>query len=177
MIFRGTPPKNASAFWWQDGNSYAFGESELDIHHSAVTEHHGEKAEASTGGTHGDGADCPSPPGRISRGELQHQVGGMAQWPDLPDKLLEDAIAAGIALRPQLLDELLCGVGMTFQQRDDPGFKRVQFAGAFGPFAGLIVRSLDPFVDGLEINSSSAASSGLQSLLLVELAQAAVGFV
>ena len=144
-----------------------------------MAENHGEETEPPPGGAYGDGAiSAPVHLGAFPCGEVQHQVGGFAEGTHLADEPFEEGIAAGIALRTHLLEELLGGIGMTFQKRDDPGFKGVEFAGALGLFALLVNGTRDPLLDGLEIELQFLGDlRGIQAFLLMELAQAAEGFV
>src|SRR4051794_27479535 len=74
-------------------------------------------------------------------------------WTHQADKLLEDAVAASITLRFELLEDLLSAVRMAFQQSHDLAFEGVELAGAFGFFAFLITGLGDPLGDasGVEL--------------------------
>ncbi len=78
----------------------------------------------------------------------------------------------------QLLEELLGGVGVPFQQRCDLTFKGIEFTGPPGPLAWMIGRLVNPFFNGLEVQLEFGRDLGdLQSLLIVKLAQLAEGLV
>jgi hypothetical protein len=96
---------------------HAFGQGELDIEQPAVTQHHDEEAQAPAGRSDGDRAEvAPVYLSAFARGELQHQVSRLAHRANLANEFLENAVATGVALLTQLLQELLGGVGMPFQQ-------------------------------------------------------------
>ena len=101
-------------------------------------------------------------------GKLQHQEGGFAHRAHQADKLLEDAVAAGIALGLELLEDLLGGVRMTFQQRDDLALERVELAGAFGALALLIAGPLHPLGDGPGIQFKFRGDLGGGQMLLIQ---------
>ena len=97
---------------------HAFRQGELDVEQPAVTQHHDKEAQAPTGRSHRNGTEVtPVHLSAFARGELQHQVSRLAQGTNLAHELLEDAVTAGVTLLPQLLQELLGGIGMPFQQR------------------------------------------------------------
>ena len=64
----------------------------------------------------------------FSRGKLEHQEGGFAHGPDLAHELFEDAVAAGVALLPELLEDLLGGVGMALEEGLDLSFEGIELA-------------------------------------------------
>ena len=69
------------------------------------------KDQAPAGGAHGDGTvTAPIDLGAFAGGKLQHQEGGLAHRAHQADKLLEDAVAAGVALGSEFLEHLLGGV-------------------------------------------------------------------
>ncbi len=76
---------------------------------------------------------------------------GLAPGTDLADELLEDAVAAGVTLLLELLEDLLRGVGMALEQGCDLAFEGVEFAGAALALALLVSWALDPLLDRLGI--------------------------
>ncbi len=158
---------------------HTFGEGELEVHESAVAQHHDKEAQASPRRADGDGAEvAPVDLGAFAGSELQHQKGGLAGRTNLADKLLKNGVAAGVAPLTQLLEELLGGVGVPFQQRCDLTFKGIEFTGPPGPLAWMIGRLVNPFFDSLEVQLEFGRDLGdLQSLLIVKLAQLAEGLV
>ena len=116
---------------------HALGQGELDVQHPAVTEHHDKEAQAPAGRTDGDRTEAaPVHLGAFARGKLQHQEGGLAHRAHQPDELLEDAVAAGVALRLELLQELLGGVGVAFQQGDDLALEESSLLDRFALWRG-----------------------------------------
>src|SRR5438034_10424838 len=86
----------------------------------------------------GDGAEVvPVDLSAFAGSELQHQKGGLAGRTNLADKLLKNGVAAGVAPLTQLLEELLGGVGVPFQQRCDLTFKGIEFTGPPDPLAWM----------------------------------------
>src|SRR5215471_16858943 len=87
---------------------HALAEGELDIHHAAVAKDHHKEMETPAGGAHGNGAIAtPIDLGAVASRKIQHQESGFADRSDQTHELLEDAVAAGVALGPNLLEHLL----------------------------------------------------------------------
>jgi hypothetical protein len=111
-------------------------------------------------------------------GELQGEESGFSDRADLADELLEDGVAAGVALGLELLEELAGGVGMTFEQGGDMALEAVELAGARSLGPRLVLGLVDPLLDGLGIEVKGLGDLGdFESLLIMELAQAAEGLV
>lgn len=129
---------------------HTLGDGELDVHQPAVSEHHDEEAEPATGRADRDRTEgAPVDLGAFARSVLEHEEGGFA--PHLANELLEDGVPTGIALGPELLEELLGGVAMTFEEGRDLSLKAVERAGTPGGLWWSIVRLGDPLLDGLGI--------------------------
>ena len=99
---------------------HAFGEGKLHVEEAAIAQDHDEETQVPFGGADGDGAEAaPIDLGAFAGSKLQHEEGGFAHRADQTDELLEDAVTAGIALRFDLLEDLLGAVGMTFQEANN----------------------------------------------------------
>ena len=85
------------------------------------------------------------------RGRLQPQEGGLADGPDPPDVILEDAVAARVTLRFELLEDLLRRVRMAVEQGEDLVLERVELARWLGARARRKGLLADPFLDRLEV--------------------------
>src|SRR5205807_6920118 len=84
---------------------HTFGEGELEVHESAVAQHHDKEAQAPSRRADGKGAEvAPVDLGTFAGSELQHQKGGLAGRTNLADKLLKNGVAAGVAPLTQLLE-------------------------------------------------------------------------
>jgi len=111
---------------------------ELQVGHAAVAEHHGEKRQAPAGGAQSDGAGMgPVDLGGFAGGEGQSQIGRAARRTHRAHVVLEDAVAAGVAvLAAQLLIDLHRTEGVPFQPAHDHGLEAIQFARTPGNAAG-----------------------------------------
>ena len=121
---------------------HALAEGELDVDHAAVAEHHDEEARAG-GGWRRPATEPTLPqstwaqsPGR----EGEAQVGGLAHGPHRAHVVLEDAVAAGVALRAQPLEDLRGAVGMALEQGTICGLKGSSLLAAALALALLVSR-------------------------------------
>ena len=147
---------------------HALGESELEINHAAVTEHHDKEGQAPTGGADGNGTvAAPIDLGTFAGRKGQHQESGLAHRADQANKRLEDAVAPSIALGPKLLEHLLGGVRVTFQQPNDLAFEGVQFAGPLGAATTLVTGARHPLGHRLGVQSQFRSDLGNGQVLLV----------
>jgi hypothetical protein len=60
--------------------------------------------------------------GAFAGGELEHEISRFAHGANQPDVILENGVAAGVALLLELLENLLGGVRMAIKLGDDPFF-------------------------------------------------------
>ena len=106
---------------------HGLGNGKFDIQHPAVAQGHHEKAEASAGFAH---RDCAKRPpihlGTFAGGKMQLQKGRSPIGSDLADMPLDGVIAATIAVLPDLLKNLHCGVAVFFQQTNDFRLERIE---------------------------------------------------
>ena len=149
------------------------------INHAAVTEHHHKETQAPAGGTDGNGTvTAPINLGAFAGGKLQHQEGGLAHRAHQADKLLEDAVAAGVALGFEFLQHLLGGVTMALQQSHDLPFEGVELAGPFGSLTRPVAELANPPGHRLGVQLQFGGDLGdAQVLLISQLAQPPKGGV
>ena len=125
------------------------GQGELDIHPAAVAEHHDKEGKPPPGAAHRQKSGrTPIHLGALTRRKMQFQKGGLTRWAHGAHVFLEDAVAAGVAILPQPLQQLLGGEGMRGQQPHDRALVRIEFAGPLGLLARLIRLAFDPFAHG-----------------------------
>ena len=107
-------------------------ESEFDINHAAVGQHHDEKGKPPGGGADRHGSRvAPIDLGAFARREGEGQESGVAHGADPAHILLENAEAACVAsLLAQALQDLGGAVGMGFEPAQDERLVRVEFARA-----------------------------------------------
>jgi hypothetical protein len=102
-------------------------------------------------------------------GKVQHEEGGLARGTHLADKVFHDGVSAGIALLPELLEDLLGRIGMTFEHGHDGPLERIEFAGPLGAMPWPVGQLADPFFHRLGIQLKFLGDLGdLQMLLIVE---------
>jgi hypothetical protein len=107
----------------------ALTDGELDIEHATVAEHHRKEAQAPAGVADGNrSVGAPVDLGALPGGEGERQVGGALGWPDGTHVVLDDTVAAGIALLADTHKDLHGAKRMGFEQPGDLGFEGVQLA-------------------------------------------------
>jgi len=158
---------------------HALAQRKLDVQEAAVTEHHDEKGEAAAGRSHRHPTRAaPVNLGTFARGKGQGQISGFADRTQQLDQLLEDAVTAVIALGFELLEDLLAGIGMAFQERDDPALEGIELAGPPALAAGKVMVARHPFGHRLGIQFQPGGDlRGREVLLVGQLADLAETFV
>ncbi len=115
---------------------------------------------------------------KLPQSTWAHSPGAKSHRAHLPDEVLEDRVAAGVALSSQLLQELLRRVRMPFQQSNDLAPERVEFALAPSPLTLAIGGLIDPTFDGFGVQLEFGCDlRDLEPALIMELAQTAKRFV
>ena len=107
----------------------ALADGELDVEHAAVAQDHHKEAQAPAGVADGHRAvAAPVDLGALAGGEGKGQVGWALRWPDGAHVVLDDTVAAGIALLADPHQDLGGGKGMGLEQAGDLGFEGVELA-------------------------------------------------
>ena len=122
---------------------HRFSQSELDIEHPAVAEHHDKEAQPATGGTHTHRPSLsPVHLGALARSELEREESRCGCRAHVMHKGFQNAVATGVTLLFEPRQQLGAGVRMPFQHPEDRAFERIKFAGPFGHLAGPILFTL-----------------------------------
>lgn len=158
---------------------HGFGESELQIHHPAVAEDHDKEAQASARRSDLDRPELtPVHLSAFSGSKLQHEKGGFARRPELAHQFLEDGIATGIALLPELLQDLLSCEGVALEHGHDLPLEGIELTWPLRSLPGLVASLMDPLVDGLGIELQLLGDLGnFQEFLVMETADLAEGLI
>ena len=107
---------------------------ELDVHQAAVAEDHDEEGKPARGVAQQEGARAsPVHLRRLARREGQGQKGGMTHRTHGADVILQNTVAAGVALlQAQALEDLLGAQSVALQPAVDGWFEGVELAAAAG---------------------------------------------
>ena len=129
-----------------------FSEGKLQVDLATVCQHHDEEGESAASAADRDQTSItPIDLGAFSGLKVQRQESGFWLGPHLAHEPLENGIAAWVAAFFELLENLLSGIIVTFQEPNNLPFEGIELTGPFGR-SGLLKRlPLGPFSDRFPI--------------------------